>query len=244
MNKKRFVTGVAMFAMLGCAVGAVASDLLGNAKGEYDEALSLTPNIENGKRVYLTCAVCHQPEGWGTPDGAYPQIAGQLNTVIIKQLADIRARNRDNPIMYPFAVPRIMGGTQEMADVAAYISKLPMTPVNSRGPGMDLALGEKLYKKECVDCHGDQGQGDAADHIPAIAGQHYPYLLRQFEWIKLGKRRNADPEMVKQIKNFSARDIHAVMDFVSRLQPPKDKLAADPHWMNPDFPQYVRPGLQ
>jgi cytochrome c553 len=233
-----------MFAMLGCAVGAVASDLLGNAKGEYDEALSLTPNIENGKRVYLTCAVCHQPEGWGTPDGAYPQIAGQLNTVIIKQLADIRARNRDNPIMYPFAVPRIMGGTQEMADVAAYISKLPMTPVNSRGPGMDLALGEKLYKKECVDCHGDQGQGDAADHIPAIAGQHYPYLLRQFEWIKLGKRRNADPEMVKQIKNFSARDIHAVMDFVSRLQPPKDKLAADPHWMNPDFPQYVRPGLQ
>jgi cytochrome c553 len=244
MNKKRFVTGVAMFAMLGYAVGAVASDLLGNAKGEYDEALSLTPNIENGKRVYLTCAVCHQPEGWGTPDGAYPQIAGQLNTVIIKQLADIRARNRDNPIMYPFAVPRIMGGTQEMADVAAYISKLPMTPVNSRGPGMDLALGEKLYKKECVDCHGDQGQGDAADHIPAIAGQHYPYLLRQFEWIKLGKRRNADPEMVKQIKNFSARDIHAVMDFVSRLQPPKDKLAADPHWMNPDFPQYVRPGLQ
>lgn len=128
-----------------------------------------------------------------------------------------------------------------MADVAAYISQLPMTPVNTHGPGHDLEWGEQLYVKECVDCHGDKGQGDERKHVPAIAGQHYPYLLRQFEWIKLGKRRNADPQMVKQIKYFSARDVHAVMDFVSRLQPPKEKVADSPNWMNPDFPKYVRP---
>ena len=66
------------------------------AADEVEQALALTPNLENGRRVYLTCAVCHRPEGWGTLDGTYPQVAGQLPEVIIKQLADIRARNRDN----------------------------------------------------------------------------------------------------------------------------------------------------
>lgn len=211
------------------------------AQKEYDMALTLTPDLDNGKMVYLTCAVCHRPEGWGSPDGIYPQIAGQLSTVIIKQLADIRSRNRDNPIMYPFAVPRIMGGAQEMADVAAYIAKLPMSPINGVGSGRDLARGEKLYKDNCVDCHGANGEGDSKDHIPAIWGQHYLYLVRQFEWIKLGKRRNADMEMQKQIRNFSGRDIHALMDYVSRLKPADERVAKDANWHNPDFPNYVRP---
>jgi cytochrome c553 len=212
-----------------------------DAKKEYDEALSLAPDVENGKRVYLTCAVCHRPEGWGTADGTYPQIAGQLATVLIKQLADIRNRNRDAPIMYPFAVPRILGGAQEIADVAAYISQLPMTPRNGVGHGRDLALGEKLYKENCVECHGKHGEGDSRDHIPAVWGQHYHYLVRQFEWIRMGKRRNADPEMQKQIRHFSGRDVRAVMDYVSRLRPPKDKTAESAGWQNPDFPNYVRP---
>jgi len=212
----------------------------GDVKTEYDQVMALTPSPENGKQVYLTCAVCHRPEGWGTEDGSYPQIAGQLPTVIIKQLADIRARNRDNPIMYPFAVPRILGGPQEIADVAAYISRLPMAPHNSRGPGHDLGLGERLYVENCADCHGRQGEGDIRKHIPVLWGQYYNYLVRDFEWIKTGKRRNADPEMRKQIRSFTDRDIRAVMDYVSRLIPDKDRLASSPDWVNPDFPNYVR----
>lgn len=223
------------------APGAWASAEEEAAKREYDLALSLTPNVENGRQVYLTCAVCHRPEGWGTLDGTYPQIAGQLPTVIIKQLADFRARNRDNPIMYPFAVPRILGGAQEIADVAAYISQLPMAPHNGQGSGQDLAWGETLYAEKCTECHGKHGEGNAKEHIPAIWGQHYLYLMRQFEWIRIGKRRNADPKMQKQIQHFSNRDMHAVLDYVSRLHPPPHKRANNPQWQNPDFPHYVRP---
>jgi cytochrome c553 len=75
------------------------------AQTEYDEVMQREANLDNGRRVYLACAVCHLPEGWGSVDGSYPQIAGQLRTVIIKQLADFRAGNRDNPLMYPFSVP-------------------------------------------------------------------------------------------------------------------------------------------
>ena len=210
------------------------------AQQEYDQVMWLKPNLENGKKAYLTCAVCHRPEGWGTADGTYPQIAGQLRTVIIKQLADIRARNRDNPLMYPFSVPSILGGPQEIADVAAYVAQLPMTRDNGKGPGRDLELGAELYEDNCVKCHGREGEGDEKDHQPAIAGQHYRYLMRQFDWIRIGKRRNADEKMVKQIHGFSPRAQSAVLDYVSRLSPPEEKLAED-GWLNPDFPNYVRP---
>lgn len=222
--------------MASCGVFATPSEV---AEREAEEALAKTPDLENGRKVFMVCTVCHTPEGWGGNDGMYPQIAGQLSSVVIKQLSDIRARNRDNPTMRPFTSPRLLGGTQEIADVAAYIEQLPMNPQNGLGPGVDLEYGEKLYKENCVDCHGDRGQGDAKEHIPLIMGQHYRYLMRQFEWIRIGKRRNADPKMVKQIRRFTLRDVSAVMDFVSRLQAEKQKLA-EPGWQNPDFPKYKR----
>lgn len=212
------------------------------AEREYAEVLRLTPDVGNGRRVYLTCAVCHLPEGWGTADGTYPQIAGQLRTVIIKQLADFRAGNRDNPLMYPFSVPSVLGGPQELADVAAYVAQLPMTPANGVGGGAALADGERIYREYCTDCHGDQGQGDEAKHIPAIAGQHFAYLLRQFEAIRTAARKNADSEMIKQVQNFTPEQEAAVLDYVARLRPPADKLAAE-GWTNPDFPHYVRDAL-
>jgi cytochrome c553 len=241
--RKDLYPRLALVLAIGCApgVGALAGPHDTRAEDEYEQALRLTPDPENGQRIYLTCAVCHRPEGWGTLDGTYPQIAGQLHTVIIKQLADIRARNRDNPIMYPFAVPRILGGPQQIADVSAYISRLPMTPSNGVGPGTDLARGEELYASKCADCHGSRGEGNEQDHVPAVWGQHYNYLVRQFEWIKIGKRRNADPEMQKQIRDFTAPDMSAVLDYTSRLRPPAEKLAETPAWRNPDFPNYVRP---
>lgn len=225
-----------------CALLVAGNAFAGTAEQathEYEEALKLTPNPENGKKVYRICAVCHQPEGWGLESGVYPQVAGQLNTVIIKQLADIRNRNRDNPTMRPFTSPSLLGGVQEVADVAAYISQLPMTPTNGVGSGHDLEYGKMLFQKECTDCHGANGEGDLKRHIPAIRGQHYQYLVRQFEWIKSGRRKNADPEMVKQIRRFTHRDVLSVMDYVSRLKPPADKVAPI-GWVNPDFPDYAR----
>jgi cytochrome c553 len=209
------------------------------AKREYEQVLALTPSVERGREVYLTCAVCHLPEGWGTVDGTYPQIAGQLRTVVIKQLADFRAGNRTNPLMYPFSVPGILGGPQEIADVAAYVAQLPMTPHNGLGPGTDLETGEALYERHCTDCHGAEGEGDDREHVPAIAGQHFQYLLRQFDAIRKGKRKNADSKMTEEIQALSATEQVAILDYTARLRPPAEKLAAD-GWLNPDFPHFVR----
>lgn len=200
-----------------------------------EEALALVPDLGNGKKLYHNCALCHTPEGWGTGDGRYPQIAGQHQSVILKQLADIHAGNRDNPTMFPFSELIFAQGPQAMADISAYISSLPMMPDNTVGPGVDLATGEQLYKDNCAKCHCKDGEGDAEEFYPRIQGQHFEYLKRQMLWIKNGKRRNADDKMVKQIEGFSLHDISVLSDYVSRLEPQKGLVANDADWKNPDF---------
>ena len=207
--------------------------------GERVEAMHLKPDHENGIEVFEVCAGCHLTEGWGKPDGTFPQLAGQHQSVLIKQLADIRSKNRDNPTMYPFALPESIGGTQAMADVTAYIAKLPMNPENGKGGWKkgtpEFEQGAKLFADNCTKCHGEKGRGKADKFYPRIQGQHYNYMLRQFEWIRDGKRRNANPDMVKQIKGFSDEDMQMVINYVSRIPVPKEELAPSKDWLNPDY---------
>lgn len=201
---------------------------------ELTKAMSLEPNVENGKQVFKLCMACHQANGWGLEDGSFPQLSSQHRSVIIKQIADIRAGNRDNPQMYPIAKESVMGGPQAISDVAAYIDTLPMDPMPGTGRGINEERAEKLFYRKCAECHGADGSGDAERFFPRIHGQHYEYLLRQIKWIRNGKRRNANPVMVKRVKKMKMEDLELLADYVSRMKPPSD-LLAEPGWKNPDF---------
>jgi cytochrome c553 len=188
-------------------------------EGEKVEALTLKGDVTNGEAAYEVCSACHLPSGSGRADGTFPQLAGQHATVLIKQIADIRAGRRDNPIMYPFA--STLTDSQELADVAAYIQTLPIPPGNGKGPGGDhLKTGDELYHRDCVKCHGQNGEGNAEKFFPVLAGQHYEYLLRQIRDIAAKKRRNANPDMVKLVETYTDDQLKAVVDYMSRLSSP------------------------
>mgnify|MGYP001817488524 CR=1 FL=1 len=208
--------------------------LLARAEQEYVEALSLTPYVSNGLAIYRECAACHEPEGWGRTTGSVPQIAGQHRKVVIKQLADFRAGNRDSVLMVPYATVESIGGTQAVADVAEYISTLEIGVDNGKGTGTDLALGESLYREHCLECHGENGEGSDDGLAPRIQAQHYKYMLRQFQWIRDDKRRNASEEMTALSKKLGDSEISAVLDYSSRLMP-VEALRAPKGWKNPDF---------
>ena len=205
----------------------------------FEQALELDPDAKNGRRLYRLCITCHGPEGWGTRNGNYPQIAGQLNVVTIKQLGDICSKQRGNPIMEAFTTPRVLESGQDIADLAAYIAQLPMTRNNGQGSVINLDMGKRLFERKCSKCHGKLGEGQIEDQVPRIQGQHYNYLMRQFSWIRGGHRRNADEKMIKQIQNFSLREESAIMAYVANLRPLEQDLA-DSNWHNPDFPNFDR----
>lgn len=195
---------------------------------EKIEALKLTGHVRAGRESYEMCSACHLPSGAGRPDGSIPQLAGQHATVIIKQIADIRAGLRDNPVMYRYAMT--LSDPQELADVAAYIQTLciPLDHGKGSGDAALLAKGKNLYVEECSSCHGSNGEGDARKFYPVLAGQHYKYLLRQVTAIRDGKRRNADPDMVEVVKKYGDRDLDAVVEYMASLTMPGAMCKAGP----------------
>ena len=194
-----------------------------NAAADQDYVsitLKFKPDLENGERVYETCATCHLPDGWGNQDGTYPQLAGQHQNVLIQQLLKIRSGDRDNPQMHPFVQQRTLGGYQNMADVVAYISTLKMTPDNNRGPWKpatsEYKKGEKLYRANCTGCHGEKGEGSDAMAYPRLQGQHYSYLIRQAKMVSRGLRK-VDPVMLDAVKKLDHHDLELIINYVSYL---------------------------
>ena len=179
-------------------------------------ALERKGDAGRGQDAYTPCAVCHMSGGDGHSDGTFPQLAGQHASVIIKQLIDIREGRRANPLMLPFA--NRLSGSQEVADVALYLSLLPESANNGKGTGQNLLLGAELYDRDCAYCHGATGEGDAARFIPVLAGQHYGYMLRQIRNIGAGRRRNAHPDMVSLTAGYSDAELMALVDYASRIR--------------------------
>jgi cytochrome c553 len=197
----------------------VAPPAWNDPTGEKLTALQLTGHAERGAEAFVPCQGCHRRGATGSPSGTYPRLAGQHATVLIEQITDIRSGKRQNPKMLPFTDSHELT-PQEIADIAAYLSALPVTRGLAQGPGDHVSTGGQLYRRDCVSCHGERGEGKAGKFYPLVAAQHYNYLLREAHLIRDGRRGNANPDMAKVIAVYSDDELAAVADFMSRLDPP------------------------
>lgn len=190
---------------------------------ERAEALRKTADVARGKEAFRGCRGCHKQDAFGRVDGTYPRLTGQYASVIVKQLTDIRAGLRYNPKMEPFISPDAVS-VDEIADIAAYLSTLTTIKENGKGPGDQVRAGEALYtQKGCVKCHGARGEGNGEKLYPALAAQHYSYLLREMELIRTMARGNSHPDMVTALRDLSTADMEALADYLARL--PDRRLA-------------------
>lgn len=194
---------------------------------ELKEVLGYTGDPSRGRESYVACRSCHKGGGAGPADGSSPRLAGQHARVIIKQVTDVRAGIRQNPRMASYASDHMIS-TQEIADLAAFLSAAQSPKDPGQGPGTAVAKGKALYEsKGCTTCHGARGEGDAEKFYPVIAAQHYAYLERELVLIQQGKRGNSHPEMVSALKGLTPEDLQAIADYLSRL-PDYRKAAAAP----------------
>jgi cytochrome c553 len=191
-----------------------------NINDDLKVALETKADRTRGAAAFEQCQGCHRADASGRVSGAYPRLAGQHATVLMKQITDIRAGRRTNPKMEPFIEDHVLT-PYDIADIAVYLQGIEISKQVGFGPSTDLAHGKQLYESDCSVCHGSGGEGNAQKFYPMVAAQHYKYLLREVQYIRDGDRRNANPDMIKVIKPYTLADMQAVADYMSQLPAPR-----------------------
>ena len=174
-------------------------------------------HASEGSRLYAPCVVCHQPNAWGSPDGAIPSLAGQQKRYLEKQLALFRTGARASTAMQLVAEHSTFGDQGHITAIATYLSRLDANPNPVKGSGEHLRVGQELYTHICGACHGYDGLANAANLVPRIAGQHYPYLRRQIDVAADLHRALAPPEMTGALRAMPDSEKDALADYISRL---------------------------
>ena len=83
-------------------------------------APALAGDVAAGKAKSATCVACHGPDG-NSVNPMWPNLAGQQEMYLAKQLRDFRDGNRKDPVMAPMAAAL---SDDDIANLAAYYASL------------------------------------------------------------------------------------------------------------------------
>ncbi|HXW75488.1 MAG TPA: c-type cytochrome [Steroidobacteraceae bacterium] len=185
------------------------------------QAAAATADAGHGQILFLKhCVPCHGARGWGDGPRVIPAIAGQQERYLVVQLARFATGERHGSDIHGSAMhdtlqPADVDRPQALADLAAWLARAPRDREPEQGEGRDLAAAGRTYLRDCAECHGTNGAGDARAAVPALAGQHYSYLLAQLQAFAAGRRTHvlfADSSTTP-----SAQQQQALADYLSRL---------------------------
>jgi cytochrome c553 len=195
------------------SVGAVGRD-------EYSASMASQADAKRGAALFAPCASCHGLDGAGDAAGSTPRIAGQHYPVLVKQLSDFRAGKRRDFRMDDPADRHHLAGPQDIADVAAHVSRLPFAGEQGTGDGSRSTAGARLFGARCASCHGADGRGSAARLVPRLAGQHYGYLVRQMYDAVDARRPTLVAIHARKIQPLDYDQVRGIADYLSRVVPP------------------------
>jgi len=199
------------------------------ALGSISVAQAAAGDAAAGKTKAAVCGACHGASGISATD-MYPNLAGQNDAYIIKQLKDFKAGARTDMMMAPMAANL---SEQDMADLAAHYSGLSRTgevaatasddsatpavsaapaasvEVVSSTPAAAIYAGNVQAGKDksamCASCHGATGIS-VISMYPNLAGQSANYLAKQLADFKSGARK--DPVMAGMVAALTPEDMN------------------------------------
>ncbi|MEI6895618.1 MAG: c-type cytochrome [Colwellia sp.] len=185
-----------------------------------------------GKEKSGVCSACHGPTGVSASP-MFPNIAGQNDAYIIKQLKDFKSGARTDAVMAPMAANL---SDEDIADLAAHFSGLPSAneqaaasanqdastgtasttapiaghvDIVSSTPAAAIYLGDVALGKSksaiCATCHGVDGNS-LIPIYPSLAGQSANYMTKQLADFKSGSRK--DPVMAGMVAALTKEDMN------------------------------------
>lgn len=180
-----------------------------------------------GKLIAETvCVACHGADG-NSAASANPNLAGQVEEYIYKQLKNFKAADgkpaaRNNPIMGGMVAAL---SDDDMKNVAAWFASQKMKPVAAKDE-KQIALGQKIWRQgdfkkgvpACAGCHGPAGAGLPAQY-PRLAGQFPEYTEAQLKSFRIEERANDPEKMMRMIAaKLSDVEIKAVSEYAAGLR--------------------------
>jgi cytochrome c553 len=157
--------------------------------------------IGRGATLALRCSMCHGARGLSEANS--PNLAGQYDGVVYKQLRDFKSGARVSAIMGPLVADLT---TQDMRELAAYYAYLPRPPwPGNRAIPRIAENGAPLRGiAPCGACHGEIGHKLGA---PRLEGEPIAYLRAQLLSFRTGERHN---------------DVNGIMRNVVRVMTPQE----------------------
>jgi len=187
---------------------AIAACFVAPATVSAEEGLG---NVDRGRVIYQfgkgddvpACQGCHAADGLGDDNVGTPRLAYQIDTYVLKQLADFASGARTDDTMYQMNDIGKALSEQDMKDVASYVHTLKTPYIGSnldqlRRDGAEVgdpAKGKMIAEygapdhgvPACESCHGFHGRS-AGRMYPAIGGQNYVYLQHELQSFRNGAK--------------------------------------------------------
>jgi len=150
-------------------------------------------NLAAGQQLYATCATCHGQQAEGNQALSAPKLAGLQSWYLERQLDYFKTGVRGategdatGAMMAPMA--NTLVDAAAVRNVSAYIASLPDTPATPTIIDANARNGERIYDRNCVACHLEDGSGIWYTDAPALTGMSDWYFVNQIEKFRSGMR--------------------------------------------------------
>ncbi len=180
---------------------------------------------EAGKAQAIVCAACHGQDGASGIDPTYPNLAGQNERYLFRQLQLIQLGARTIVLM----TGQLIGKSeQDLEDLAAYYASLPGKLGQTEGDTKSVATSESIYRggiqkkgvAACTSCHSPTGSGNALAGFPRLSGQSTSYTIAQLTAYREGLRVTDEQYggMMRDVASgLTDTEIRALADYLRGL---------------------------
>ena len=177
-----------------------------------------------GEKLTTACQACHGSDGNGLAPN-YPNIAGQNQNYLFRQLQMIQSEERSAPLM----AGQLNGmSEQNLRDIAAFYASTAPKLAQAQGDDEQIAMARRIYKggaldkgvAACTACHSPTGSGNGPAGFPRISGQTPEYTIAQLTAYREGVRATDEiyGGMMRQVAaNLNDTEIAALADYLQGL---------------------------
>jgi len=176
-----------------------------------------------GKDKAAVCGGCHGAEG-NSMVPTFPNLAGQSEKYIVKQLANFKAKTTRQDPMMDAQVAAL--SDPDAQDIAAFFAAQKLVSTATADESK-LVMGREIYKggnlqtgvPACQGCHGPTGAGNPGSGYPQLTGQFAMYTMKQLRAFKDGSRSNDDGEVMRNaVARMTDAEIEAVAQYIASLK--------------------------